>query len=48
MLKEQKLLVAIELLPFLSLRELAKICRLNKASYHLMKSIVNFEVLFKT
>jgi hypothetical protein len=37
-----------EFLPFFNPWELDKICRLNKASQHLMQEIVNFEVLFKT
>ena len=41
-------MVAIVLLPFLRIKELVRFCRLNKACYHLMQAIVNFQVLFET
>ena len=40
-------MAAVEFFPLFDPWELVIICQLNKASYHLMKTVVNFEVLFK-
>ena len=47
MIKDTKLMTAIMLLPLLNLREMARFCQLNKASYQLMLEYVNFKVLFE-
>jgi hypothetical protein len=47
MVKEYKLMTAIVLLPYFDLWELAEFCRLSKASYHIMHTVVNYQVLFK-
>jgi hypothetical protein len=41
-------MAVIVLFPFLKIRELARFCRINMACCHLLKKIVNFQVLFKT
>ena len=46
--KDNKLMTVIVLLPFLKIFELVRFCRLNKACYQIMIKIVNFKVLFKT
>ena len=46
--KEQKLMTVIILLPYLKISELFRFFRLNKGCYHIMQAIVNFQVLFKT
>ena len=40
-------MTAIVLLPYFDLWELAEFCRLSKASYHIMHTVVNYQVLFK-
>ena len=45
MIKNQKLMTIIILLPYLNIKELVRFCRLNKASYKLMLK-VNFQVLY--
>jgi|LakMenEpi03Aug12_release.lakeMendotaPanAssembly.Ray.scaffolds.fasta_scaffold2272600_1 hypothetical protein len=47
MIKERKHMTAIMVLPLFDAFELLKFCRLNKASNHIMNSVVNFKVLFK-
>ena len=39
-------MAVIVLLPYLKVSELVRFCRLNKACYHMMKAVVNFQVLF--
>ena len=48
MFTQLKTMTTGEFLLFFYPWELVKIHRLNKASYHLMMTIVNFEVLLKT
>jgi hypothetical protein len=40
-------MTAGEFLNFFNPRELVRICQLNKASYHLIQTKVNFKVLFE-
>ena len=47
MVKKRPLMAIIMLLPFLNPYDLSRFCQLNKASLHIMQSIVNFQVLFK-
>ena len=48
MVNEHRLMTAMMLLPYLNPFELAKFCRLNKASFHIAQKIVNFKVLFES
>ena len=47
MIKNQKLMVVIVLFPYLSPRELARFCQLNKSCCQLLLKYVNFQVLFE-
>ena len=47
MVKNNKLMTIIVLLPYLHPRELARFRRLNKSSYQLLLKYVNFKVLFE-
>ena len=47
MVKNQKLMVVIVLFPYLSPRELARFCQLNKSCCQLLLKYVNFQVLFE-
>ena len=47
MVKDYPLMTSFELLPFIGPYELVYLCRLNKASYKIMKSVVNFKLLFE-
>ena len=47
MVKEYPLMSSFELLHFLDEYGMARFCRLNKASFNIMKSVVNFKVLFE-
>ena len=47
MVKEYKLMTAIVLLPYFDPWELVKFCQLNKACFHIMQNVVNFQVLFE-
>jgi hypothetical protein len=46
-LRNYPIMTLIELFSFLYANELAKFCRLNKASYHIMKSVANLKYLFE-
>jgi hypothetical protein len=46
MIRDTKLLTAIILLPYLSIRDLARFCQINKASYQLILKYANFKLLF--
>ena len=47
MVKNQRHMTCMELLPLLNIWEILKFCQLNKASYHLLRKYVNFKVLFE-
>ena len=47
MVKNQKGMVVIILFPYLSPRELARFCQLNKSCCQLLLKYVNFQVLFE-
>ena len=47
MVKEQKLMTVIVLLPFFKVSELIRFCQLNKGCYQLMQAVVNYQVLFE-
>ena len=46
MVKKLRLMTVIVLLSFLKISELVRFCRLNKACFQMIQSIVNFQVFF--
>ena len=47
MIKNQRHMTGMELLPLLNIDEILKFSQLNRASYHLLLKYVNFKVLFE-
>ena len=47
MVKNQRHMTCMELLPLLNIWEILKFCQLNKTCYQLLFNYVNFQVLFE-